>query len=92
LVGDFEESHSAAARRSAQEMQGRGWRSRGDPNLLVSVDAGFHVRGSARYGKRETKNKTKHIGLGFPKKKNTEPESVGTAVVMYIRRAARSIC
>jgi hypothetical protein len=38
------------------------------------------------------KKQTKHIGLVFPKKKNTEPESVGTAVVMYIRRAVRSIC
>jgi hypothetical protein len=36
-------------------------------------------------------NKTKHRP-SFSKEKNTEPESVGTAVVMYIRRAARSIC
>ena len=37
------------------------------------------------------KNKT-NSSVWFFQRKNTEPESVGTAVVMYIRRAARPIC
>jgi hypothetical protein len=61
------------------------------PHPQPRSSEGSAAPAAAAAGGKVRKTQRKYIGLVFPRK-NTEPESVGTAVVMYIKRAARFIC